>query len=320
MLALSTSCLLTADDEPSLDRRIAALLELDVEGYELSYRIAAGEIEAFGRAIRGAGRRVTSLHSYCPVPRGIRPSEAGGDLLLLTSEDSAMRERGVRATVDTLEWAARLEAPVVVIHAGRAAIEYPKQRIRELHDGGRWSPGEGESIIRRLLRERADAAERALDLLRLSLDRILAAAARFEVAIGLENRIYPHEIPNAAEFAPLLDTFRGAPVGTWYDTGHARYQEVLGFAVPGETWAAMRSALLGCHVHDVAGIQDHLPPGEGELDLGERLGELPRSMPLVIECRPGQGRERVAAGIAHLARVLGRAGSAEDGSGPRFVG
>jgi len=320
VLALSTSCLVTADEDPSVDRRIAALLEQDVEGYELGYRIVAGEIEAFGRAIRGTGRRVTSLHSYCPVPSGIRPSEAGGDLLLLTAEDGTMRERGVKATIATLEWAARLEAPTVVIHGGRTPIEYPKQRVRELYDTGRWSRGEGEAILRRLAADRAATAERALDLLRISLDRIIVSASRLQVSIALENRIHPHEIPNAAEFAPLLGTFRGAPIGTWFDTGHAHTQEVLGFSAPGETWDAMRVALLGCHVHDVAGIQDHLPPGEGELDLGERLRELPMTLPLVIECRPGQGKERLARGIDSLARALGRTKHDADGQGPVFLG
>ncbi len=229
-----------------------------------------------------------------------RRGGSAGDLLLLTSEDTTLRNRGVAATIETLEWAARLEARFVVCHSGRTPIEYPKHRIRELYDGGKWPIGEGETVIRKIARERAETAERCLDLLRLSLDRILVAATRLEVSLGLENRVYPHEIPNPAEFGRLIQTFEGAPLGTWYDTGHARYQEVLGFAAPQETWDAMRSTLLGCHVHDVIGIQDHLPPGEGELNLSARLRDLPEELPLVIECRPGQGHERIAAGIDHL--------------------
>ena len=305
MIALSTSCL--APGPAELDERIDTLLGYEVEGYELSYRIAADEIEAFGRAIRGAGRRVVSLHSYCPVPRGITAKNAGGDLLLLTSEDATMRERGIAATIETLEWAARLEANAIVMHSGRTPIEYPKLEIRELYDSGRWNilpGGDAEAIFRRITQERAQTAERALDLLCLSLDPILEAAGRLEVFVGLENRIYPHEIPSPAEFTKLCEVFRGARVGTWYDTGHAGYQEALGFAAPKETWDAMRPNLLGCHVHDVEGIQDHLPPGEGSLDLGGLLGDLPESMPLVVELRASQSVERIAAGIEELRRQL----------------
>jgi len=298
VIALSTSCLLPGPDE--LDERITELLSYEVESYELSYRIAADEIEQFGRAIREAGRTVCSLHSYCPVPAGITPQKAGGDLLLLTSEDATIRERGVEATIRTLEWAARLEAPAIVMHSGRTPIDYPKLRVRELYDGGQWPVGEGEKIIRTVARERAETADRALDLLCLSLDPILESASNLEVNVGLENRIYPHEIPGEGEFTKLLEVFRGAPIGTWYDTGHAAYQEALGFSSPGETLDAMLPALLGCHVHDVEGIQDHLPPGEGSLDLSAIIEKMPPNTPLVVECRAQQGKKRIAQGISTL--------------------
>ena len=316
MLALSTSCIAPAPAE--LDARIDELLSYEVDAYELSYKIAGDEIAAFGKAIIGAGRRVVSLHSYCPVPKGIVPANAGGDLLLLTSEDKTMRERGVKATIDTLEWAARLEARAIVIHSGRTPIEYPKLRIRDLYDRGRWPGNDGEGIIRKLLKDRKETVERSLDLLCLSLDPILQAASHFEVSVGLENRIYPHELPGPAEFTRLLDVFRGAMVGTWYDTGHAKYQEELGFAAPGETWDAMRPSLLGCHVHDVLGIQDHLPPGEGKLDLAALLTDLPDTMPLVIECRAGQGVDRIRAGIDELRRTL--SGDENTPADPFFLG
>ncbi len=302
MIALSTSCLAPGPDE--LDERITELLSYEVESYELSYRIAADEIERFGRAIRDSGRTVCSLHSYCPTPAGITPEKAGGDLLLLTSEDATIRERGVEATIRTLEWAARLEAPAIVMHSGRTPIDYPKLRVRELYDGGQWPIGEGEAILRTMAQERAKTADRALDLLCLSLDPILESASKLEVNVGLENRIYPHEIPSGAEFTKLLETFRGAPIGTWYDTGHAAYQEALSFSAPGETLEAMLPALLGCHVHDVKGIQDHLPPGEGSLDLVAIIERLPPTTPLVIECRAQQGKARIAQGIAALKSKL----------------
>lgn len=316
MLALSTSCL--APGPAQLEERIDELLSYEVEAYELSYRIADDEIAAFGRAIREAGRRVVSLHSYCPVPKGIVPKNAGGDLLLLTSEDSTLRERGVKATIDTLEWAARLEADAIVMHSGRTPIDYPKLRIRELYDSGRWPGDSGEGILRKLAKDRAETAERALDLLCLSLDPILEAAGHFEVSVGLENRIYPHEIPAPKEFTRLLEVFAGAKVGTWYDTGHAKYQEVLGFALPGETWDAMRPSLLGLHVHDVEGIQDHLPPGEGSLDLGELVRDLPETMPLVVECRATQGADRIGRGITELRRVV--EGDENTPADPFFLG
>jgi len=309
VLALSTSCLPPGPE--GLDERITRLLDHEVEGYELSYRIAEEEIERFGREIRAVGRSVVSLHSYCPVPSGIRPREAGGDLLLLTSEDESLRREGIRATIRTLEWAARLEARAIVMHSGRTPIDYPKHEIRKLHDSGRWIGGanagsgdEALGILRRVTEQLAETAPRTLDLLKRSLDPILEAASRLEVMVGLENRIYPHEHPNAAEFPILLETFAGAPIGTWYDTGHSCYREILGFVFPGSTWKAMLPHLLGCHVHDVQGIQDHLPPGEGSLDFADLLSDAPEEIPLVVECRADQSAERIAAGISFLEASL----------------
>ncbi|MFQ5654995.1 MAG: sugar phosphate isomerase/epimerase family protein [Planctomycetota bacterium] len=301
MIALSTSILST--DPSQAEQRIRRLLSFDVEGHELSYRIPRSEIEGLGAAIRAARRRVVSLHSYCPVPRGVLPENAGGDLLPLSSLDREERRAAVRATVTTLEWAARLEAGAVVVHCGSTPVEYPRDRVKHLFREGRWRGEEGAQSRRRIAEERLRAAPRSFDALCHSLDRVLREAARLEIPVAPENRLYPHELPDAAEFRLLLEEFRGGPIGSWYDTGHAGYQEALGFQASEELREAMAPGLLGTHVHDVAGIKDHLPPGEGGLDLAALLADLPGEIPLVIECRPDQSDERIAAGIDHLRRL-----------------
>lgn len=307
MLALSTSCL---DPTPGdLEGRLALLLDQDVGAVELDARIAGDEIEEAGRVLAASRRAVVCLHAPSPgvrMPRGAgTPGDRrGDDPLPLTAEDEVLRERGVQAVLDTLEWAARLEADTVIVRAGHTPIELPVDRIRALRAERTWPVGEGETILRKIERDRTATAPRCLDRLWRGLDVILESASDLGVTVALVNRSCPHEIPNVPECALILEKFAGAPLGTWFDIAHAYRQESLALEVPGATLAAFEPALRGVHAHDVRDLEGGLPPGEGEIPWRDVLGSLSPGLPVVFRPRAGLTPERIAAGIERLRHGL----------------
>jgi sugar phosphate isomerase/epimerase len=133
----------------------------------------------------------------------------------------------------------------------------------------------------------------------LALEPLLIPAERLGVAIGIEIRNHLHEVPSPNEIARILETFHGAPIGYWHDVGHAEVQERVGLlnqqAVLDRFTKDVGEQLLGVHLHDVRGLEDHLPPGQGTVDF-TRLAPLLAGCFKVLEVRPapvGQVREGV---------------------------
>ena len=60
----------------------------------------------------------------------------------------------------------------------------------------------------------------------------------------------------------------------------------------------------GIHLHDANGLDDHLPPGEGEIDLKNILSYFNASQIKVIEVNYKAGRERLKKGIEYTKQLL----------------
>ncbi len=59
----------------------------------------------------------------------------------------------------------------------------------------------------------------------------------------------------------IFDTFKGAPIGYWHDTGHAHANEILGLIPKNSLLQNYADQLIGIHLHDAIGLDDHIPPG-----------------------------------------------------------
>ena len=118
MIALSTSLIPLRPEEPSSEEaRLERLLATEVVAYELDCRIPSRELEPLAMGLRHAGREITSLHNFCPLPLNLRGAP-GPEPLLPSSQDPEERRAVIQATRRTLEWAARLEARAVVFLCG----------------------------------------------------------------------------------------------------------------------------------------------------------------------------------------------------------
>ncbi len=304
MIGLSTSWVSEKTDD-GLDL-LRQMERFAVDCVELDYRIPDPVFRRLTKEIRRSGLHVSSLHNFCPIPPGIPRSRASGDLFLLSSLEREGRERAVRWTVRTLEHAHELEAPVVVLHCGKVAMDPETDRLMDLLEGFGEASECFQEVLEGKLAERESRKGPHLDALLWSLDRLLRAAERHGVRLGLENRASYHELPGAGDFSVIFHEFAGAPLGYWHDTGHAHLQRLLGIAGADALVERHKDRLLGLHLHDARGRSDHLPPGTGEIDLNPLGPHLTADRPGILELKPGTDPGAVKDGLTFVREMIRR--------------
>ena len=116
----------------------------------------------------------------------------------------------------------------------------------------------------------------------------------------METRYHYHELPGPEDFEGLLAEFDGAPLGYWHDTGHAFVSTQLELTAGSGLLERLAGRLAGLHLHDARGLEDHLPPGTGQIDFKALAPHLAADIPAVLELRPGTPQDAVREGLAHL--------------------
>jgi sugar phosphate isomerase/epimerase len=129
---------------------------------------------------------------------------------------------------------------------------------------------------------------------------LLEYAAGKSVQLGLENRFHFMEIPSPDELDQLLTLASADRLGFLYDVGHAQALSCLGFYPHGEWLERFGPRIIGTHLHDAAGIQDHLIPGQGEVDFKKVAAYLPKSAFRTLEIQGFYTYEQVKAGLKFL--------------------
>lgn len=197
-------------------------------------------------SIRSNGLEIWSVHG----PWGGQAIEAGR--VDLAETNPRLRQESVDDALRAAEWAAALEAKVLV-----------------LHPGGLSDPND---------------FDRRVDGLCESLDRIMACVRGSGMGIGIENMprgVFPGS--RMADLAMIVRRLGHPEIGLVLDTGHAHISADLRT----ETIAAS-DLLVSTHVHDNDGRADsHLPPGEGSIDWPEwfeTLEAIGYSGPVMLEC------------------------------------
>ncbi|RLA98241.1 MAG: hypothetical protein DRG32_01840 [Deltaproteobacteria bacterium] len=272
------------------------ILDLGFEAIELEFRITGKLLEGMAPSLKAGAPRVISVHNFCPVPDILPSQKAGGDAFNIASLDREERERAVRYTCRTLEVAHELEVGAVVLHLGYIEGEELKDAPQRAYREGRW----GKEELQEYLKERSLKAPPHLDAVFFSLERVLRRAETLGVKVGVENRYHLSEIPLGEEIGMVLEEFAGGPIGYWHDTGHAAVAEALGAIRQKELLERYGARMIGIHLHDAQGVDDHLPPGRGGVDF-EMVGEFLREGVLkVMEIHPPATGEEIVGGLQFL--------------------
>src|SRR6478672_8326021 len=80
--------------------------------------------------------RFTSLHNFCPLP--VEVMMASPDCYKLSAVSPEERERAVKQTFQTIDFAAQLNAPFVVLHLGDVRMSPITDRLIQLAKTGRY--------------------------------------------------------------------------------------------------------------------------------------------------------------------------------------
>jgi sugar phosphate isomerase/epimerase len=242
--------------------------------------------------------RFSSLHNFCPLP--VEVMVASPDCYKFSAVSPEERERAVRQTFQTIDFAARLNAPFVVLHLGRVNMPSITDRLIKLAKTGKYLSRRYVRLKVRAVQKREKIASPYLQRAKDCLRQIIDYAAGKNVRLGLEARRGYEEIPTERELPWLLDEMNSPQLGYWHDFGHAQIKENLAFLDHGEWLRAIGPRTFGCHVQDcIWPAQDHQPPFAGNIDLQKLVPLLPTNCLFVWEMHPNKTADAIQRSV-HL--------------------
>jgi len=228
------------------------------------------------------GRCITSVHEPCPADPSVE--ELSKLDFLISSLDPFKRAQGIAAVKRSIDLAFRLDAPLLILHPGRVNMDPSYETmLRGLYEKGRQNSEEYQLILASYRDDRRRSARPHLAAVKESLGELGEYAAKKGVRLGLENRFYYYEIPTPEELSDLLTGTPPEWIGFWYDVGHGEVLHRLGLIRKEEWGTWFRDRMVGVHLHDVEGIQDHRPAGQGSMNWEEILSQLPPNLTLTCE-------------------------------------
>jgi len=177
--------------------------ELGFDSIELGHGIRLSLMPGIQKMFDSGQVRVSSLHNFCPLP--VEVMVASPDCYEFSAVSPEERDRAVRQTFQTIDFAERFNAPFVVLHLGQVKMQPITDRLIMMTKAGK-------HLSRRYVRAKLKGVEtrerRAtvhLQRVKDCLARIVEHAASKNVRIALESRRGYEEIPSERELPSLLD-------------------------------------------------------------------------------------------------------------------
>lgn len=244
------------------------------------------------------GYRIVSVHEPCPAD--ISVGELKKRNWLVSAPNEQDRREGVNAIKRSIDLAQKYGAPAVIVHPGKVDIDAATDnKLRELYRQGKRNTPEYGRLKEQFVAARAAQARVNFSAVRHSMIELAEYAGERSIQLGLENRYYYFEIPSPDELCDLLE-LGFANVGFWYDVGHAEALAQLGY-YPHEEWLRrFAPRIIGVHLHDVVGIEDHHAAGEGHINWEMVRRYLPADAMRTCEFQNNNSPEQVAAGVKWL--------------------
>src|SRR4051794_13844012 len=119
---------------------IQEILDMGFERVELGHGVRISLMEGIVRMVEKQGVKISSLHNFFPLP--VEITRASPDCYQYSSADPRERERAVKFSFQTIDFAARLGAPFVVLHLGHVPVgDYTGQLVKMAEAGEHLSRG-----------------------------------------------------------------------------------------------------------------------------------------------------------------------------------
>jgi len=289
---------------------VQEITDLGFRRVELNYNVTKDMLATIEPMIERGEIGISSVHNTFPhVP----DPDYGTDSVLLGFEDEEKRKRAIDLLVGSAEYAHRYGAEAVVVHPGEVPFEpdISKELSRLYHDEGRDSTAY-QSKWGELVERREALAAGYVQKIIASLDEVCnkAISKGIKVRFGIETRSRPQQIPTLSEAKTIIQALRGAPVGIWYDTGHAIMMDRLGLYDSVGEMDGLMDDIVGVHIHETLGLSDHWCPYVHSKDMNFYDAYLPmirRAQVKVYElkaaCKPEEIHESHALLMSKLAEA-----------------
>ena len=278
--------------------------KLGFELIELGHGIRISLIPGIQKVFDAGEVRFSSLHNFCPLP--VEVMAASPDCYQFSAVHPQERERAIKQTFQTIDFAARLGAPFVVLHLGTVKMQPITDRLIELAKAGEYLSRKYVRLKLNAVEKRERIAPAYLERVKDCLRRIIDYAASKSVRLGLESRRGYEEIPSERELPALLDEINSPQLGYWHDFGHAQIKENLAFLDHAEWLRAIGPRAFGCHVQDcIWPAQDHEPPFAGDVDLEKLVPLLPSNCLFVWEMSPRKTADEILRSVQDWKKRFG---------------
>lgn len=278
---------------------VAAAHRMGFGSIELNYQLTPPMLAEIIELWERGKVKVSSVHDPCPtLTQSLRHSPQ------LSALDRDGREAAVALTKESIELVSRLGAEALILHLGRVEIDRQlESALRDLYNRGKRGTKVYEEAKGRLIAARAERREANLAAVMESLEELVPYAAARGVKLGVESRYYYREIPLLEEAQFILNRFDSAVLLYWHDVGHVQNLENLGFTRHEGWLVALSHRLLGVHLHDIVGLEDHQAAGKGEMDFAMMGQYLPEEAIMVCEFEQHNSAAEVEAGLMHLEKL-----------------
>ena len=278
--------------------------DLGFEYAELSHGIRISLVPGILEAVRAGEIKISTLHNFCPLPVGIeKPSP---NLFEFSSDRERDRQLAIKHTLNTLDFAVKVGAPLVVLHFGSMDLKDYTSKLKELLERGEKGSPKFLKVVAEANAAREAKKKKSYDHARDTLRELYGEAKARKLKFGIEIREAVEELPIESDFKSLLEEFPAPVVNYWHDVGHAQIKAELGFINHAQFLAERAGRLVGFHIHDVKfPARDHFPPGGGDIDFAALAPFVKPEHIKVFELSPKVPLDSVTRSVAHLKRIWG---------------
>ena len=201
--------------------------DLGFEYAELSHGIRLSLVPGILDAVNAGEMKISSVHNFCPLPVGVTgPSP---NLYEFSADRERDRQLAIKHTINTLDFAQRVGAPLVVLHFGSMDLKDYTGKLKELLERGEKGTPKFQKFVAEANAAREAKKKKFYDRSRETLRHLLTESKFRGLKLGIEIREAVEELPVESDFKSLLEEFPAPKVYYWHDTGHAQIKENLGF-------------------------------------------------------------------------------------------
>lgn len=258
---------------------VEEIKSLGFDRIELNFSLPKSIVDGIAGLVRDNKIIVTSVHNFCPLPESLSGQIIYPDHYNLASLNKDTRQKAIELAKMTVDTARSLNAEAVVLHLGRVKMADKTRELALLLKDKSY-----EAAKTLMDDERRSKIAGHIDSAIKSLGEISAYAKEKNIKLGIENRYYHNEIPSVSDLEIIMKRFSADDnVFYWHDVGHAKAFEYLGLVKKDENLKKFGKRLLGMHIHDIIGIDDHKAPGMGDVDFSGLIKHIKSDTLLVFE-------------------------------------